>query len=271
MSKTAVILGVANRRSIAWACVESFIQRGYRVVFTYQNERFEKTAIDLKNSLCGKETSLSLSCLPLDVQQNNEIPLFFDERLPELIGVDEKVDSIVHSIAYSPPDAMKEGTLLKTSRESFLQTQDISAYSFLEVARCSTNLLAKETTTTSSLTALSYLGAVRAVPNYNAMGPAKASLEALVRGLALELGPNGTRVNAVSAGPLNTLAARGISGFSKIRHEMEERAPLSRNVTPEEVANTIAFLASSDASGITGQTIYVDGGYSVVAGGGGGK
>jgi enoyl-[acyl-carrier protein] reductase I len=254
MSRTALILGVANHRSIAWACVQSFLQRDYKVVFTYQNERFSYTANEL---IAGSFSSHHLQAIPCNVE--DELPLLFSDRIAEVIGSDAKIDAVVHSIAYAAPDAMKEGSLLATSRESFLQAHNISSYSFLETVRCALPLLREG----SSLTALSYLGAVRAVPNYNVMGPAKASLEAVVRGLALELPHH--RVNAVSAGPINSLAARGISGFTRIRHDVEERAPLKRNVTVEEVANTIRFVAS-EATGMTGQTIYVDAGYSTSAG-----
>jgi enoyl-[acyl-carrier protein] reductase I len=255
MTKTALILGVANHRSIAWACAKSFLQQDYRVVFTYQNERFAKTAQDL---IAGVESPKLLHAIPCNVE--NEIPSLFEERLPAILGDDSnQLDLIVHAIAYAPADAMKEGTLLNTSRQSFLHAHDISAYSFLETAQCSLPLMKEG----SSLTALSYLGAVRAIPNYNVMGPAKASLEGLVRGLALELPSH--RVNAVSAGPINTLAARGISGFGQIRSEMEERAPLKRNVTAKEVADTVRFVAS-EATGMTGQTIYVDAGYSIAGG-----
>ena len=251
MTKTALIFGVANHRSIAWACVQSFLQRDYQVIFTYQNERFAKTANELISS------SPQVQAIQCNVE--HDLPSLFRDRLPEIMGKDVTLDAIVHSVAYAPPDAMKEGSLLTTSRQAFLQAHDISAYSFLETAQCAQPLLREG----ASLTALSYLGAVRAVPNYNVMGPVKASLESLVRGLALELPHH--RVNAVSAGPINTLAARGISGFSHIRKDVEERAPLKRNVTVEEVADTIRFVAT-EATGMTGQTTYVDAGYSITAG-----
>ena len=169
------------------------------------------------------------------------------------------LSAIVHSIAYAP----KHASLLETTRDSFQVAHDISAYSFLETAREALPLLQPE----SSLTTLSYLGAVRAVPNYQIMGAAKASLESLVRGLALELGspPYHIRVNSVSAGPLNTLSARGITGISELRNHVEQHAPLKCNITAKQVADTIVFLATK-GTGITGQTIYVDGGYSIVAG-----
>lgn len=254
MTKIALVLGVANKRSIAWACVKSLLEKDFQVVFTYQSDRFAKTAESLIRSQSSSSSLVAISC---DV--GNEIPELFDERLLRILGESTKIDAVIHSIAYAPPDAMKDGTLLGTSRESFLKAHDISSYSFLELARCATPWMRYG----ASLTTLSYLGAVRAIPNYNVMGPAKASLESLVRGLALEL-PD-FRVNAISPGPLNTLAARGINGFSYIRSEVEDRSPLQKVVTPEDVAKTVRFVAT-EAEGITGQTIYVDGGYGVVAG-----
>lgn len=251
-TKTALIMGVANRRSIAWACVRSFLEIDYNVIFTYQNERFQKTAENLMDSTKTRPNN-RIHALPCNVE--SEIPLLFQQRLPELLGKDNVcLDAIVHSIAYAPD--MKESSLLTTTREAFTIAHEISAYSFLEVAKYSN---------TQSLTALSYLGAVRAVPSYNVMGPCKASLESLVRGLALELGSRGTRVNAVSSGPLSTISGRGITGLSIIQADVEVRAPLKRNITQEEVADTVRFIATQ-ATGITGQTIYVDAGYSIVAG-----
>jgi enoyl-[acyl-carrier protein] reductase I len=257
--RTVLILGVANHRSIAWACVQSFLERQYRVVFTYQNQRFAKTSQDLiLNS--GYESQL-LSAVPCDVQ-NNELPILFQDRLPELLGdTTLKLDAIVHSIAYAPSDAMKGGSLMTTSREAFLQAHEISAYSFLQTAQCALPLLIPGI---SSLTTLSYLGAVRAVPNYNVMGPAKASLEALVRGIALELPQY--RINAVSAGPIPTLASRGISNFSTLLHQAPQQAPLQRNVTVQEVANTVRYVAT-EATGMTAQTIYIDAGFHTAVGG----
>jgi enoyl-[acyl-carrier protein] reductase I len=251
--KTALIMGVANRRSIAWACVQSFLSQNYRVVFTYQNERHESTALHLKGN------HPNIHALPCNVE--HEIPILFQEKIPELFGDNVSLNAIVHSIAFAPE--IKTHSLLETSRHAFQVAHDVSTYSFLEMAQQALPLLHPG----SSLTALSYLGAVKAMPHYNVMGPAKASLESVVRGLALELGSQEyhIRVNAVSAGPLNTLAARGIAGISDIRNDVTKRAPLKRNVTAEEVADTIFFLATQ-ATGITGQTVYVDGGYSIVAG-----
>ena len=257
MVQRALVLGVANKRSIAWSCVRALLQRNYQVAFTYQSDRFENTAKELIASETQDSDDKVLLATTCNVEK--DVPLLFDEKLPELFGDEKGFDVIVHSVAHASAQAMKEGTLLDTTRQDFLQAHDISAYSFLEVARCAP--LSQD----ASLTALSYLGAVRAVPRYNVMGPAKASLEALVRGLALELPEPQQRVNCVSAGPLSTLAARGIDGFSRIRQDVEERSPLRRNVTTEEVANTVCFVAC-DATGMSGQTVYVDAGYGVVAG-----
>jgi len=254
--KTALIMGVANKRSIAWACVQSFLEKDFDVIFTYQNERFQQSSQTLISSMSACNSTCTLQALPCQVQ--TEIPLLFQERLPKLLGNSTKLHAIVHSIAFAPD--LKNSTLLTTSRDTFQVAHDVSTFSFLETARESLPLMHSE----SSLTALSYIGAVRAVPHYNVMGPAKASLESVVRGLALELGTHHhVRVNAVSAGPLLTLAARGITGISDIRNDVEQRAPLQRNVTAKEVADTISFLAT-EGTGITGQTIYVDGGYSIV-------
>jgi enoyl-[acyl-carrier protein] reductase I len=257
-SRTAVVLGVANHRSIAWSCVQSLLEKDFRVVFTYQNERFAKTAEGLIAIASNPD---NLFAVPCDVQ--HEIPILFQERLPHILGDhDFRIQAMVHSVAYAP--SLKEGTLLSTSRDSFLLAHDISAYSFLELIRLAQPFLDTTQNQEASVVALSYLGAARAVPHYNVMGPVKASLEALVRGLALELGPTGIRVNAVSAGPVSTMAARGIREFDAIKDDVQHRSMLRRNITVEEVGETVAFLATS--SGITGQTIYVDGGYSAVAG-----
>ena len=258
--KTALIMGVANKRSIAWACVQSFLKRDYNVIFTYQSERFQRTAQDLQCT-CGSNVSQRLHALECNV--TIDIPRLFQNQLPSLLqqlqqdSRPPQLDAIVHSLAYAPD--MKTNNLLHTTREAFQVAHEISAYSLVEVARESQSLLHSQS---SSITALSYLGAVRAVPHYNVMGPAKASLEACIRGLALEMD---VRVNAVSAGPINTLSARGIEGITLLKRDVERRAPLRRNVTVEEVAETVAFLAN-EGTGITGQTIYVDGGYSIVAG-----
>ena len=218
-----------------------------------------------------------MECLPCDVSCDTSVESLFTERLPECLSDmtgdqqnERRLDSLIHSVAYAPPDAMKDGSLLTTSRESFGMAHDISSYSLILMARHALPMMSAGNVniedTSASITALSYLGANRAVPNYNVMGPAKASLESVVRGLALELGPppHQIRVNAVSAGPINTMAAKGIRGFTDMRVDSEDRSMLRRNVTVEEVADAVVFL--SGATGITGQTLFVDGGYSSVAG-----
>jgi enoyl-[acyl-carrier-protein] reductase (NADH) len=315
-------MGVANHRSIAWACVESFLRDYDRVIFTYQNERFAKTANNLVLQATTRFATMAADCtttttaspsarpapapapaprliaLPCNVE--TDLASLFHERIPQALLCEEnaaegdddavenddddyKIDAIVHSIACAPD--MQNG-LLQTSKDAFLQAHAVSAYSLLETTQLALPYLRKsrrksnsgsESEQTgngedddpiggSSITTLSYIGATRAVPNYNIMGPAKASLEALVRGLAVEIGTSGHRINAVSAGPLNTMAARGITGMSRIRQQHEQQAPLRRNVTARQVADTVRFVASAQegATGITGQTIYVDAGYSSV-------
>jgi enoyl-[acyl-carrier protein] reductase I len=285
MQKAALVLGVANQKSIAWACVQSLLEREFDHVFvTYQNERFKKTVDDMTGRLNvlnkhhGKFLK-SISHYACDVSSEEEVRRLFQEQIPEyLSSKDRKIalDAIIHSIAYAPSDAMKSGpelSLLNTTRESFEISHQISAYSLVSVARHALPLLSSSSIDNyngvyheryPSITALTYLGSSRAVKNYNVMGPAKASLEAAVRGLALELSPppHKIRVNAVSAGPVNTLAARGIKDFNEMRKEAETRSFLKRSVSSAEVGNTVAFLAGPSASGITGQVIFCDGGYA---------
>lgn len=253
--KLAVVMGVANQRSIASAAVTSLTENGFDCILTTQSDRF-RTFTD---SLMADNKSI-LSTISCNVEKEG-LPKLFSEKIPEELhrhGIDKRtIDTVVHSIAFAD---FENTTLGNASLEAFLRAQHISAYSFLEMARCSQPLL---TPGNSSLTTLSYLGAVRAVPNYHIMGPAKASLEALVRGLAVEYGPLGVRVNAVSAGPIKTLAARGIPDFNTMSQQAAQGSPLQRSVTTREVADTVSFLATS-GTGITGQTIYVDGGFSAV-------
>ena len=299
--RTALVCGVANARSIAWASARSLLQSGYDVVCTYQSERFasqverlvqrENEEMVARQQASAENTTNGpfanaprLECLPCDLSCDSSVESLFSESLPaclaDMIGDQQherRLDALVHSVAYAPPDAMKDGTLLTTPRESFGMAHDISSYSLILMARHALPMMSassrskvhepsEASSTSASITALSYLGANRAVPNYNVMGPAKASLESAVRGLALELGPppHQIRVNAVSAGPINTMAAKGIQGFTDMRVDSEDRSMLRRNVTAEEVADAVVFL--SGATGITGQTLYVDGGYSSVAG-----
>ena len=298
--RTALVCGIANARSIAWTSAQSLLRNGYDVVCTYQSERFasqveglarrenedmltrhQQGGVDLGVS-SGFNNVPTMTCLPCDVSCDASVESLFNERLPAcLSGITQqqqsnRLDALIHSVAYAPPDAMKDGTLLDTTRESFTVAHDVSSYSLILMARHALPMMSagsddddnesSDTNTSASITALSYLGATRAVPNYNIMGPAKASLESVVRGLALELGPppHTIRVNAVSAGPINTMAAKGIRGFTNMRTDSEKRSMIRRNVTSEEVADAVAFL--SGATGITGQTLYVDGGYSSVAG-----
>jgi enoyl-[acyl-carrier protein] reductase I len=252
--KVALVMGVANNRSIAWSCVQSFLQKDWDVIFTYQDAKMASKMEKLMGQLPNNNFLVARPC-----NVKTDLPEFFAQQLPDVLK-DRPLNAIVHSIAHAPN---LHTPLLQTKLEDYLESHHISAYSLLEVARESQSLLSK--TESSSITALSYLGAVRAISNYHVMGPAKASLEAVVRGLALEMGSLGTRVNAVSAGPLPTLAAKGgIANFSQMRDNVANRAPLG-NVTPEQVASTVSFLAT-EGTGITGQTIYVDGGYSIVGG-----
>mmetsp|Transcript_28828 Transcript_28828/g.35072 ORF Transcript_28828/g.35072 Transcript_28828/m.35072 type:complete len:293 (+) Transcript_28828:50-928(+) len=280
----ALVLGVANSRSIAWSSALCLMNRGYDVLVTYQNERFKPTVEKLidnhKQSLrydthSGNDDP-SLTCFPCDVSSEESIKKLFNEKVPTFLQQRQQnsssssthLDAIVHSIAHAPPDAMKNGSLLSTSLPSFSTAHAISSYSLLSVARLALPLLTSpDDKYYPSLTALTYLGSTRAVPNYNVMGPAKASLEAVVRGLALELGPEyGIRVNAVSSGPIKTLSARGIRGFTDMTTECELKSPLRRNVTADEVGEMVSFLAGKEARGITGQVFFVDAGYSIVGG-----
>jgi enoyl-[acyl-carrier-protein] reductase (NADH) len=336
--KVALIMGVANQRSIAWACVESFLRtNNYDCILTYQSERF-RTKVDRMVLTANAKHMLSqhqnnhnhsnhntgtsiLASLPCNVQ--TDLPTLFHDVLPEILqqqdggdgdgndgdggdgdsGNTRKIDAIVHSLAYANFEGHGD-KLSQASWQAFAEAQHISAYSFLETARCATesNLLWQSNananvsntntsnanssntnpsnsntshTNSSSLTALSYIGASRSVPGYHIMGPAKASLEAIVRGLAAEFGTNSNcnatdgsadasasiRVNCVSAGPVQTAAARGIPGFSKLAAEADRAAPTG-NPNVHQVANVVQWVADSSAVGVTGQTIYVDGGYS---------
>jgi enoyl-[acyl-carrier protein] reductase I len=256
--KIALVMGVANQRSIAWNCVESLVHHGWKVIFTYQSPKMESRVRPLLDN------SKVLGAFACDVVQ--DMPEF-SQRLSDLLE-DRPLHAVVHSLAHAPN--LKTNSLLNTTLEDYMTAQHISAYSLIDIARETQHLMTKDSSSSSSnsdgssITALTYLGAVRAIPGYNAMGPAKATLESIVRGLALELAVNNTRVNAVSAGPLPTLAAKGgIANFDSMRQDVAKLAPLG-NVTSQQVADTVSFLAS--ASGITGQTIYVDGGYSIVGG-----
>ncbi len=247
--RTVVVFGVANKRSIAWAIAQQMQQAGVQLAITYQNERLKQEADDL---IAALPNSQAFQC---DVSRDEEIALLF-EQLKSRYG---KLDALVHSVAFAPAEDLK-GEFVDTSREGFRLALDISAYSLVAVSRAARPLM----TEGGSIMTLTYYGAEKVVPRYNVMGVAKAALEAIVRYLAYDLGKNKIRVNAISAGPIKTLAARGISGFGDMLGAQAERAPLRRNVDVKEVAATAVFLASDAGSGITGETIYVDCGYNIM-------
>lgn len=249
--KTGIVLGVANKRSIAWAIAQALGDAGMRLAFTYQGERLQSGVESLASTLEG---SLVLPC---DVTNDAEISSVF-ERIGREFG---RLDCMVHSVAYAPREDL-EGDFIDTSRAGFSTSHDISAYSLVAVSRAAAPLM--ETSGGGSIMTMSYYGAEKAVEGYNVMGVAKASLEASVRYLAANLGPRGIRVNAISAGPMNTLAARGIKGFTTMLKHHAEKAPMRRNVELEEVGGTGLFLALPWSSGITGEVIHVDCGYHSV-------
>jgi enoyl-[acyl-carrier protein] reductase I len=225
-------------------------REGANLAYTYQTERLGERVREM-----AAATGSSL-CLPLDVAQDNAIVGMYEA----LAANWNSVDAIVHSVAFAPRDQLAGSYLDSVTRDGFRIAHDISSYSFAALAKYGRQLLSPS----SALLTLTYLGAVRAIPNYNVMGPAKASLEANVRFMAAELGASGTRVNAISAGPIKTLAAAGISGFRSMLQNVASTAPIRRNVTIEDVGNAAAFLCSDLAAGITGEILYVDGGYSRV-------
>ncbi len=250
--KTGIVLGVANKRSIAWAIAQALAREGMRLAFTYQGERLKASVEELAGTLANSPLTL-----PCDVTNDAEIESVF-QAVDEQFG---RLDCLVHSVAFAPREDL-ENEFVKTSREGFKLAHDISAYSLVALTRAALPLFEKGGG--GSVLALTYLGAVKAVEGYNVMGVAKASLEASVRYLAANLGPRNIRVNAVSAGPVNTLAARGIKGFTTMLKHHAEKAPLRRNVELEEVANAALFLASPMSGGITGEVLYVDCGYNIV-------
>ena len=245
-----LIVGVANKRSIAWAIARACADSGAQLALSYQNERLGENVKELAQEL---ENPL---LLPLDVSDDTQIKTAF-ETLGERWG---QLDFLVHAVAYAPRQAL-EGDFVSTSREDFRIAQDISVYSLPALAQAAKPLM----TAGGSIIALSYLGGSRVMTNYNVMGVAKAALESSVRYLASDLGPLGIRVNALSAGPLKTLASAGIGSFSTILSHHKKHAPLRKLVELEEVADGALFLLSPMGRGVTGQTIYVDGGYSIMA------
>lgn len=249
--KRALIVGVASKRSIAWGIAEAMHREGAELAFTYQNDRLKERVEDLASSLGSNIV------LPCDVAIDDEIEQVFASLKQSWDGL----DSLVHAVAFAPREQLEGDYLEAVTREGFQMAHDISSYSFAGLAKAARSQLNPG----ASLLTLTYLGAERAMPNYNVMGPAKASLEANTRFMANSLGPQGVRVNAISAGPIRTLAAAGISDFKKLLGHVASVAPLRENVTIEQVGNTAAFLASPLASGITGQTVYVDAGFNIVA------
>jgi enoyl-[acyl-carrier protein] reductase I len=248
--KIGIVFGVANKRSIAWAIAQAWAREGAQLAFTYQGERVKENVEDLASTF-GADTMI----LPCDVTKDEDIEAVF-KAAGEKFG---RLDLLLHSVAFAPKAAL-EGEFVNTSREAYRIAHDISAYSLVALARAAMPLM----TEGGSIVAMSYYGAEKVVPHYNVMGVAKASLEASTRYLAYNLGPKKIRVNCISAGPVNTLAARGISGFMEMLKHYEAHSPLKRNVTPEELGATGVFLASDGAAAITGQVLYVDGGYQIM-------
>jgi enoyl-[acyl-carrier protein] reductase I len=248
--KLGIVFGVANKRSIAWAIAQAWHQAGARLAFTYQGERVKENVAELAATF-GRHTLV----LPCDVTRDEEIDRVFAE-IGHQFGT---LHLLLHSVAFAPKEAL-EGEFINTSRAAFRVAHDVSAYSLVALARAAAPLM----TAGGSILSLSYYGAEKVIPHYNVMGVAKAALEASTRYLAYDLGPRKIRVNCISAGPVNTLAARGIAGFSDMLKQYETRAPLRRNLLPEELGATGVFLASDGAAAITGQVIYVDCGYQIM-------
>ena len=248
--KTGVVFGVANKRSIAWAIAKAWAAAGARLIFNYQGERLKENVEELV-----AEFGENIPLFPCDVSSDDEIKGFFENVRSQT----DRVDLMLHSLAYAPREAL-EGDFVSTTREAFRAAQDVSAYSLVALAREAAPLM----TNGGSIIAMTYYGSEKVVPHYNVMGVAKASLEASARYLAYDLGPKKIRVNCISAGPVQTLAARGISGFTSMLKHYQERAPLKRSCDPAELGATGVFLASDGAAPITGQVIYVDGGYQIM-------
>ena len=250
--KRFIIFGVASKRSIAWGIASAMHREGASLAFTYQNDRLKDRVIDMA-AACDSEL-----VFPCDVANDDEIDTLMESVKSTW---NDGFDGLIHAVAFAPREALDGDYLESVSRESFRVAHDISSYSFAAVAKAARPQLRKG----GSLITLSYLGAVRAMPNYNVMGLAKASLEANTRFMAGSLGPDGIRVNAISAGPIKTLAAAGIGDFKKLLNHVSSVSPMRENTTIEEVGDTAAFLASPMAGGITGQIIYVDGGFNIVS------
>ncbi|HIG86062.1 MAG TPA: enoyl-ACP reductase [Planctomycetes bacterium] len=248
--KTSLVLGVANKRSLAWGCARSLSNAGMRVALTYASERLEKNVRELAEELPGS------ICVPCDVTRPEEIDSAFETVGAEFGGL----DALVHAIAFAKREEL-QGNFFETTKEGYMLAHEVSAYSLTAVARRALPLMKDRE---GSIVTLSYLGSERVIPNYNIMGIAKAALEASVRYLAADLGPRGIRVNAISAGPIKTLSAAGVGNFSELLASIEGKAPLRRNVTSEEVGDTCQFLCGPQSRGITGSVIFVDAGFHIM-------
>jgi len=248
--KKALITGIASDRSIAWGAAQAMAREGCELAFTYQGDKIKDRVIGFAGQVG------SSICLPMDVTSDEQIKAAFGDLNAEW----DELDIILHSIGFAPRDQMSGDYLETVNRQGSQIAHDISSYSFPALAKAARSMLSSN----SSLLTLTYLGAERAIPNYNIMGPAKASLEANVRFMAADLGKYGIRVNGISAGPIKTLAAMGIGGFRGMMNQFEQVAPLRRAITTEEVGNVVAFLGSDLASGITGEIVHVDAGYNIL-------
>ena len=252
--KRALIVGVASDRSIATGIAEAFAREGAEIAFTYQNDKLKSRVLKVAERL-GQSPS---NCYPCDVSSDDEIDAVFRQLGKEWDGL----DVLVHSVGFAPRDQLEGGFAEAITREGFQIAHDISAYSLAGLTKAALPMMQGRQ---ASILALTYNAATQVVPNYNVMGLAKASLESCVRFLAADLGPQGIRVNAISAGPVKTLAAAGIGGFRKMLSYAEKASPLRRTVTTEEIGNAAAFLCSDLASGITGETTFVDAGSNIMA------
>lgn len=250
-NKKALIIGVASNRSIAWGVAQAMREQGAELAFTYQNDRLQSRVEKLANE-CGSDI-----VLPCDVSTDENISDLFKQ----LSSHWQSFDILVHSVAFAPKEELEGDFVENTSREGSKLAHDISSYSLTALAKAARPMMSGHP---SAILSLSYLGAIKAMPNYNIMGLAKASLEANTRYMAYALGPDNIRVNCISAGPIRTLAAAGIGDFRKMLEHVEQNAPLRKNVSIEEVGNAAAFLCSDLASGITGEITYVDAGFNIV-------
>ncbi len=250
-NKRVLVLGLANDRSIAWGITQAMHEQGAKFVFTYAGEALERRMRPLAESVDAE------LILPCDVSDDAQLDAVFDQ----VAKLDGGLHAVVHSVAYAPREDL-EGDFINTSREGFRVALDVSTYSLVAVARRAAPLLAK---TGGSIVTLSYYGAEKVVPHYNVMGVAKAALEASVRYLAADLGPQGVRVNAISAGAIKTLASSAVKGVRGLMGHIEGKAPLRRNVTQQEVGRAAVFLCSEMGSGVTGEVLYVDSGYHILA------